>query len=72
MPTFVSRRVEVLGCRTMGADQQHMRLKLKQDNAEFDAVAFQLGDAVGQVSRYIDIVYNLEIDRWNGNVRPCA
>ncbi len=67
MPTFVSRRVEVLGCRTMGADQQHMRLKLKQDNAEFDAVAFKLGDAVGQVSRYIDIVYNLEIDRWNGN-----
>jgi single-stranded-DNA-specific exonuclease len=67
VPIFVSRGVQVLGCRTMGADQQHLRLRLKQNGAAFDAVAFKLGDSVGQVSESLDIVYNLEMDRWNGN-----
>jgi single-stranded-DNA-specific exonuclease len=67
VPTFVSRGVQVLGCRTMGADQQHLRLKLKQNGTTFDAVAFKLGDSVGLVSESMDIVYNLEMDRWNGN-----
>lgn len=66
VPIFVSRAVEVAGCRTMGADQQHLRLKLKQDGSVFDAVAFKLGDALSEVSNTMDIVYNLEIDRWSG------
>ena len=67
VPIFVSRGVQVLGCRTMGADQQHLRLRLKQNGTAFDAVAFKLGDSVSQVSESLDIVYNLEMDRWNGN-----
>jgi single-stranded-DNA-specific exonuclease len=67
VPTFVCREVQVQGCRTMGADAQHLRLRLKQDNTAFDAVAFKLGDAVKQVSDRLDIVFNLEMDRWNGN-----
>jgi single-stranded-DNA-specific exonuclease len=66
VPTFVSRGVQVQGCRTMGADAQHLRLKFKQNGTSFDAVAFKLGDSVSQVSDSMDIVYNVEIDRWNG------
>jgi single-stranded-DNA-specific exonuclease len=66
VPTFVSRGVEVAGCRTMGVDQQHLRLKLKQGGAAFDAVAFKLGDSLSEVSNAMDIVYNLELDRWSG------
>jgi single-stranded-DNA-specific exonuclease len=66
VPTFVSRTVQVEGCRTMGADQQHLRLKLKQHGSAFDAVAFKLGDSFAQVSNALDIVYSLEIDRWAG------
>ncbi len=67
VPTFISRGVQVQSCRTMGADQQHLRLRFKQNGAAFDAVAFKLGDSVSQVSESMDIVYNLEMDRWNGN-----
>jgi single-stranded-DNA-specific exonuclease len=66
VPTFVSRAVQVAGCRTMGNEQQHLRLKLKQHGSAFDAVAFKLGDAFFEVSDALDIVYNLEIDRWSG------
>ena len=69
IPIFVSRAVKVACCRHMGADQQHLRLKLKQDGCNFDAVAFKLGDSLGDISEALDldIVYNLEMDRWNGN-----
>jgi single-stranded-DNA-specific exonuclease len=66
VPTFVSRNVKVAGCRTMGVDQQHLRLRLKQNGSGFDAVAFKLGDSLKEVSDSMDIVYNLELDRWNG------
>jgi single-stranded-DNA-specific exonuclease len=66
VPIFVSRSVEVAGLRTMGADQQHLRLKLKQKENTFDAVAFKQGDSRAEVSGSLDIVYNLEVDRWTG------
>ena len=66
-PTFVSRSVEVMDLRTMGADQQHLRLKLKQKDSTFDAVAFKVGEARAEISPALDIVYNLEIDRWSGS-----
>jgi single-stranded-DNA-specific exonuclease len=66
VPTFVSRSVQVAACRTMGNEQQHLRLKLKQDGSSFDGVAFKLGDSLADVASNLDIVYNLEIDRWSG------
>ena len=66
MPTFVSRDVRVMDLKTMGADQQHLRLKLRQQDCAFDAVAFKVGEARTEISSALDIVYNLEIDRWTG------
>ena len=66
LPTFVSRNVAVAGCRTMGGNGNHLRLKLKQDGTHWDAVAFGQGDRLPQVKSAIDIVYNLELDKWSG------
>jgi single-stranded-DNA-specific exonuclease len=66
VPTFVSRGVQVTNCRTMGVDQQHLRLKLRQNGSSFDAVAFKQGDSFNEVSAALDIAYSLEIDRWQG------
>ena len=66
LPTFVSRGVEVVQCRTMGNGAQHLRLKLKHRDSLWDAVAFKFGDSVSQITSSLDIVYNLELDRWNG------
>ena len=65
-PTFLSRRVEVVNCRTMGNSGEHLRLKLKQGDAVWDGVAFRLGNSLAEISSPLDIVYNLEIDRWRG------
>lgn len=65
-PTFLSRRVNVVECRTMGSNGDHLRLRLKQGNASWDAVGFGLGSYRKEISSLIDIVYNLELDHWNG------
>jgi len=66
MPTFVSRRVEVINCRTMGNNSDHLRVKLRQDDSVWDGVGFRLGNYLAEVSSPLDIVYNLEVDRWGG------
>lgn len=66
VPTFVSRRVRVLECRTMGKEEEHLRLRLRQDGQAWDAVAFRQGEYLPDLAPMIDIVFNLEIDRWRG------
>ncbi len=65
-PAFLSRGVESTGCRTMGTNREHLRMKVKQDGTVWDAVGFGLGNYLAEVSHYLDIVYNLDIDRWGG------
>jgi single-stranded-DNA-specific exonuclease len=68
-PTFLSRRVEVIDCRTMGGNGMHLRIKLKQGGTVWDGVSFGMGNYLSEASSPLDIVYNLEIDRWGGEER---
>ncbi len=68
-PTFLSRRVEVVDSRTMGANGEHLKLKLKQGDTVWDGVGFRLGGYLSESSSPLDIVYNVEIDRWGGQER---
>jgi single-stranded-DNA-specific exonuclease len=65
-PTFLSHRAEVVDCQTMGNNGEHLRLKLKQGGSVWDGVGFRLGGYLAEISPQLDIVYNLEIDRWQG------
>jgi len=65
-PAFLSRRVQVVDCRTMGNNGEHLRLKIKQGDTVWDGVAFGFGSHLAETSAPLDIVYNLEIDRWGG------
>lgn len=66
VPTFLTRRVRVLNCRTMGREDEHLRLKLRQEGQVWDAVAFRQGDYLPDIAPFIDIVYALEVDHWRG------
>ena len=68
-PTFLSRQAEVVDCHTMGNGREHLRLKVKQGDTVWDGVAFRLGEHLAEISPHLDIVYNLEIDRWGGKER---
>jgi len=68
-PTFLSRKTEVIDCHTMGDNGEHLKLRLKQGGTVWDAVGFRLGSHLAEVSPRLDIVYNLEVDRWGGAER---
>ena len=65
-PNLLSRGVEVVDCRTMGGNGEHLKLRLKQGGMVWDGVGFRLGSYRVEISPHLDIVYNLEIDRWGG------
>jgi len=44
-------------------------MKLKQGSTMWDGVGFRLGNYQAETSSPLDIVYNLEIDRWGGEER---
>jgi single-stranded-DNA-specific exonuclease len=69
VPTFLSRQVEVVDCQTMGNNGGHLRLKLRQNNVTWEAVAFGLGECSKEMHSHIDIVYNLRLERWRGEER---
>ena len=69
LPTFLSRKVDVVDCRTIGNNEEHLRLKLKQGGMVWDGVGFGLGSCLAEVSSPLDIVYNLEVERWGGEDR---
>jgi single-stranded-DNA-specific exonuclease len=66
VPTFLSRGVEVLQKGTMGDGGDHLKLKLRQGGTVWDGVGFRLGNHQTELADLIDIVYNLEADRWGG------
>lgn len=66
IPVFISRDVEVAGYRTMGNSQQHLRMKLRQHGINWEGVAFNQADFLDETLDSLDIVYNLELDRWSG------
>ena len=66
VPIFLSEGVDILDKRTMGKNGEHMRLKLRQDDAVWDSVAFRLSNHQDELSSSLDIVYNVEVDNWGG------
>ncbi len=66
LPTFLSRGVAVLESRLMGSQGEHLRLRLKAGNTLWSAVGFGMASMLPKIGSDLDIVYNLEMDRWGG------
>jgi single-stranded-DNA-specific exonuclease len=66
-PLFLSRHVEVMDMKQMGNNNQHLRLKLKQGNTNWDAVGWEMGIYSGEITRFLDVVFNIEMNHWNGD-----
>ncbi|MGB2798265.1 MAG: single-stranded-DNA-specific exonuclease RecJ, partial [Dehalococcoidia bacterium] len=65
-PTFISRGIGVIKHRSVGADGKHLKFKLKDGDTTWDGIAFRLGNLSDEITPQLDIVYNLEVDRWGG------
>ncbi len=65
-PIFLSRKVEVVEQKLVGGQNDHIKLKLKQDGIVWDTIGFRLGSYIGELARHIDVVYSVEVDNFNG------
>lgn len=70
-PVFASKNVEVVGCKGVGKDKKHLKLRLKDEYKYLDAIAFNFGDFFDRINPTdkIDIAYKIKPDDWNGNNR---
>ncbi|HEX5414488.1 MAG TPA: single-stranded-DNA-specific exonuclease RecJ [Chloroflexota bacterium] len=63
-PSFVSRGLKVVWRGTVGAEQQHLKLRLWDGTRAWEAIGWRLADRpIGDV---IDIAYAFERHAWNG------
>jgi single-stranded-DNA-specific exonuclease len=67
-PTFMTRNLRLMECRTVGRDEQHLKLKLARPNQPpLDAIGFNLGELGARLTDRVDVAYQLEVNEWNGN-----
>ncbi len=67
LPVFLSRRAAVVDYYTIGNASQHLKLRVKDGGMTWRGIGFDLGLLAAEIAPEIDVVYNLVVDRWNGN-----
>ncbi len=65
-PLFLARGLRIDRSRTMGSQDQHLRFKLHDGRATWDAVAFRQGNGKLPEAQRLDVVYCLKNDVWDG------
>jgi len=68
-PLFYSRSMKLIDVKKIGKNGEHLKLFVYSEKNTFEAVAFNMGSFFEKlkVGQDVDLVYNLEINNWNGN-----
>lgn len=71
-PRVILKDMIVNEKRTMGKENQHLKLSLKQERATLDAVAFSKGMLIERIaeSAHVDVLGELHVNEWNGRRKP--
>lgn len=65
-PLFLSRQVRVRERRIVG--EQHLKLVLEQGGRVVQAIGFGMADLAVASGDYLDVLYGVMANEWNGNV----
>ncbi len=67
-PVFVSRGLEVVSARQVGADRKHLKLQVRAPRSPifWDAIAFRMGEWYDVLPHRVDLAYAVEINEFNG------
>lgn len=68
-PVFVSRGLQVKGARAIGRDSSHLRFTVNAGRISFNAIAFRQGQWAEHMPEQVDLMYTLELNEYNGEVR---
>jgi single-stranded-DNA-specific exonuclease len=63
---FISRNVRVTNARTVGAEDNHLKLVLTDGRVTFDAIGFRLGFLRPDLPLRVDVLYTFESNEFNG------
>jgi single-stranded-DNA-specific exonuclease len=66
LPTFLSTGIRVIDCYPVGTQSRHLKLKMREGDISWPGIGFNLGHLAGEITSVIDLVYNIKVDRWNG------
>jgi single-stranded-DNA-specific exonuclease len=71
-PTLVTRHLRVLEWRTVGREDQHLKLRVARAGLPpLDAIGFNMAQEWGgKLGDFVDLAYQLEINEWNGHRAP--
>ena len=67
-PVFMSSGLRVVRQKAVGADRAHLKLVVTDGRITYDAVAFRQGHWIGQLPPIVDLMYNYELNEFNGQV----
>ena len=65
-PVFLTRRVQVMEVRHMGKSEQHLRLRVREGNREWTALAFNQARRWVDRAPYVDLAYTVSADPRRG------
>lgn len=63
---FVSPNLKVLRSKTVGKDGAHLKLTVSDGRITYDAIAFRQGFWQANMPAYVDLMYQLEVNEYNG------
>ena len=63
---FVSQNLKVLRSKTVGKDGAHLKLTVSDGRITYDAIAFRQGHWQANMPAYVDLMYQLEVNEYNG------
>src|SRR6266508_3742256 len=64
---FVSRNVKVKAVRTVGSEGKHLKLTLEDERGMIcDAIGFRMGHLKADMTAFVDVLYHLEANEYNG------
>jgi single-stranded-DNA-specific exonuclease len=69
VPVFMASNVKIQNLRTMGKEENHVRFRAVQGNAQIDAIGFGMADsfaAIDPATDLVDIAYEIHLNTWNG------
>lgn len=66
-PIFCLKKVELVNKRLVGKDEKHLSFTTKKDNNFFKSIIFNHKKDTIEENKFYDIVFNLNLDTWNGN-----
>lgn len=64
---LVAREVKVKSSRAVGAEGRHLKLTLEDSRgATYDCIGFRMGELQKSLPPYLDVMFTLEANEWNG------